>query len=227
MNKKALYKITYGLYIVCSSSKERFNGQVANTLIQVCSEPVILSVAINKNNYTHELIKESGYFTATVLQKDTSLSFIGNFGFKSGRLVNKFDGVKYQISDNGLPIVIDNGVAFFEAKVIDSLAVHTHTIFLGEVINADLIEELDVMTYAYYQEVKRGTTPRSAPSYIEKGVDTPMIKKYKCSICGYIYDPQLGDPDGGIKPGIPFEELPDGWVCPICGAGKDQFELIN
>jgi rubredoxin len=84
------------------------------------------------------------------------------------------------------------------------------------------------MTYAYYHQVKRGTTPKSAPSYVEdvKKVATSIIK-YKCNICGYIYDPEAGNPDGGIKPGTPFEKIPDSWACPVCGAAKDIFAKLE
>ena len=84
------------------------------------------------------------------------------------------------------------------------------------------------MTYAYYHQVKRGTTPKTAPSYIEERKEAvSKMAKYECTVCGYIYDPELGDPDGDIKPGTPFEEIPDDWVCPVCGASKDQFEKIK
>ena len=80
------------------------------------------------------------------------------------------------------------------------------------------------MTYAYYHQVKRGTTPRIAPRYIEEKKEAPEMAKYRCTVCGYIYDPELGDPDGGIKPGTPFEEIPGDWVCPVCGATREEFE---
>lgn len=226
MNTKALYNISYGLYIVCSVSGEKMNGQVANTVIQVCSEPVVISVALNKNNYTHELIGSSKLYSASVLSKDTPLSFIGNFGFKSGREINKFQNVNYKLTQNKLPVVLDHTLAYIEARVIDQFDVKTHTLFIGEVLDADIIREGEPLTYAYYQQVKRGTTPKSAPSYIEKKEEKPVSAKYKCSVCNYIYDPALGDADGGIKPGTPFEALPESWVCPICGASKDQFEKI-
>ncbi len=100
----------------------------------------------------------------------------------------------------------------------------THTIFVGELIGADVIKEGEPMTYAYYHQVKRGTTPKTAPSYVKEKKEVAEVPKYKCTVCGYIYDPELGDPDGGIKPGTPFEEIPDDWVCPVCGAAKDEFE---
>jgi len=104
----ALYSISYGLYIVCSGSRDRINGQVANTVIQVSAHPPTLSVCINKENYTHELIQESGVFTVSVLAKDTPLSFIGNFGFKSGRDGNKFEGITYKTGATGAPVVLEH-----------------------------------------------------------------------------------------------------------------------
>ena len=227
MNAKALYLISYGLYLAGSKKGDKLNAQVVNTVIQVCSEPVKIAVAINRNNYTHELITVSKAFTAAILSKETPLSFIGSFGFRSGRDVNKFEGVNYKLSENKLPIVLDNTLAYLEAKVVNQIDVGTHTVFIGDLVDADIIKDGEPMTYAYYQQVKRGTTPKSAPSYVAvKKEETPKMAKYKCGVCGYIYDPELGDPDGGIKPGTPFEKIPDSWVCPVCGAAKDQFEKI-
>ncbi len=227
MNIKALYLISYGLYLVGSKKGDKLNAQVANTVIQVCSEPVKLAVAINKNNYTHELINDSKAFTVSILSKDTPLSFIGDFGFKCGRDVDKLKNVNYKLSRNNLPIVLDYTLGYFEARVISQVDVGTHTLFIGELIDADIVKEGEPMTYAYYQQVKRGTTPKAAPSYIEqKKEETPKMAKYQCKVCGYIYDPELGDPDSNIKPGTSFEKLPDDWVCPVCGAAKDQFEKM-
>lgn len=226
MNKKALYNISYGLYIVCSRKGDKINGQIANTVVQVCSEPPMISVAINAGNYTHEFIDASKMFSASILARETPLSFIGNFGFKSGRDIDKFAGVNYIMSDNKIPIVTDYALAYLEAKVVNKIDVGTHTIYIGELVDADVIREGEPITYAYYQQVKRGTTPKSAPSYIETKKESKKMDKYECSVCGYIYDPELGDPDGGIKPGTPFEEIPDSWVCPVCGAAKEQFKKI-
>ena len=228
MNLKALYKLGYGLYVVCSKKRDRFNGQIANTVIQITSEPPTIAVSINRNNLTHEFIAESKVLTVSVLSKDTPLSFIGHFGFKSGRDIDKLEGVNYKIGETQAPIVTDNALAYLEARVIQQVAVGTHTIFVGELVGADVIKEGEPMTYAYYHQVKRGTTPKTAPSYIEeKKVAAVKAPKYRCTVCGYIYDPELGDPDGGIKPGTPFEEIPDDWVCPVCGAAKSDFERID
>ena len=228
MDLKALYSISYGLYVIGSRMGDRINGQIANTVIQVSSHPPTISVWINKENLTHEFIKDSGVFTVSVLSKDTPLSFIGRFGFKSGRDIDKFDGISYKIGQTKAPIALDYSVAFLEAKVIRDVDVETHTDFIGELVGAEVLSDGEPMTYAYYHKVRRGTTPKTAPSYIEekKGEGIKM-EKYKCTVCGYVYDPEQGDPEGNIEPGTSFEDLPDDWVCPVCGAMKDEFERIE
>lgn len=225
MDLKALYKISYGLYVVTSRKGDRLNGQIANTVFQITSEPPAIAVSINRSNLTWEFIKESGVFAVSVLAQDTPLPFIGNFGFKSGREVNKLEGINYKPGVTKAPVVIDNAVACLEARVTGSLDGGTHTIFVGELVSAEVLNDKPPMTYDYYHQVKRGTTPKTAPSYIaEKKEVTPGMDKYQCTVCGWVYDPELGDPDGGIAPGTPFEKLPDNWVCPVCGAAKSEFQ---
>jgi len=146
MDATALYSISYGLYVVCSGTPDKLNGQIANTVIQVSAHPPTLSVCINKENLTHELIKESGVFTVSVLSKDTPLSFIGNFGFKSGRDTNKLEGIDYKIGETGAPIVLDNAIAYFEVKVTSQTGVATHTDFIGELVNAEVLSKDEPMT---------------------------------------------------------------------------------
>jgi len=167
MNTKALYNLSYGLYVVASEKQGKLNAQIANTVIQVPSEPPAIAVCINKQNLTHEFITESKVFTASILSQDTPLSFIGHFGFKSGREVDKLKDVNYKLGEAKAPIVLDHSVAYLEAKVINQVDVGTHTIFIGEVVGADVLGEGEPMTYAYYHQVKRGTTPKTAPSYIK------------------------------------------------------------
>ncbi len=213
---------------MASKKEGKLNGQIANTVFQVCSEPPVIAVAINRQNLTHQFITESKVFTVSILSQDTPLSFVGHFGFKSGREVDKLKDIDYKLGETKAPIVVDNTLAYLEAKVISQIDVGTHTIFIGEVVSADIVKEGEPMTYAYYHQVKRGTTPKTAPSYVEERKEAaPKMAKYKCTVCGYIYDPELGDPDGGIKPGTPFEEIPDDWVCPVCGASKDKFEKVE
>jgi len=228
MNHKALHSLSYGLYVISSRKGDRFNGQIANTVFQVMSEPPTIAVCINKQNLTHEFITGSKVFVVSILSQDTPLSFIGHFGFKSGREIDKLKDVNYKLGETKAPIILDHTIAYLEARVTNQVEVETHTIFIGELVGADVLKADEPMTYAYYQQVKRGTTPRTAPSYIEERKETvSKMAKYECTVCGYVYDPQLGDPDGGIKPGTPFEKLPDDWVCPVCGASKDQFKKMK
>ena len=228
MNLQALHRFSYGLNIVCSKKDGKFNGQIANTVFQVCAEPPIIAAALNKQNLTNEFVSASKVLAVSILSQETPLGFIGSFGFKTGRDVDKFKGVNYKMGETGVPIVLDNTLAYIEAKVINRMDVSTHTIFVGEIVAADVIEEGELMTYAYYQQVKRGTTPKTAPTYIQENKEAATkMAKYKCSVCGYIYNPELGDPDGHVKPGTPFEKLPDDWVCPVCGASKDQFDKLD
>jgi len=228
LNPEALHKISYGLYII-TSGKDRYNGQIANTVFQMTSEPLIIAVCINKQNYTHELIKQTNVFAVSVLSKSAPLRLIGSFGFRYGRNLDKFEGIDYKIGKTGTRIVLDNSIAYIEAAVIGEVDAGTHTLFMGRVIDSEILSDEEPMTYAYYHEVKRGTTPSSAPTYLktEATMEAKKMAQYTCTVCGYIYDPEKGDPDSGIKPGTPFEELPDTWVCPVCGATKDQFEKTD
>ena len=229
MDPKTLHKISYGLYVICSKNGDKINGQIANALFQVTSEPPTIAVSINKQNLTHEFIKKSNCFTVSILSENTPLSFIGNFGFKSGRDIDKFKDVEYKLGENQVPLIIDNALACIEAKVIDNIDVGTHTIFVGNVEDAEILSEDKPMTYEYYHKVKGGFSPKTAPTY-SSIVDKEMKKeekkmgKYVCKVCGYVYDPKKGDPSKGIDPGTKFEDLPDDWVCPVCGASKTDFE---
>lgn len=154
--------------MVSSRKGDRFNSQISNTVVQITSEPPTIAVSINKQNLTHAFIQESQVFTASILCQDTPLSFIGRFGFKSGRDMDKLEGINYKVGVTGAPVVIDNAVAYLETKVIQAVSVGTHTIFVGELVAAEVISDKELMTYAYYHLVKRGTTPKTAPSYIKE-----------------------------------------------------------
>jgi flavin reductase (DIM6/NTAB) family NADH-FMN oxidoreductase RutF/rubredoxin len=239
MDPRALYKIGYGMYVVGAHKGDKLNAQIANTVFQISSEPPTVAVSINKKNLTHEYIHESKAFAAAVLFQDTPLAFVGQFGFKSGRDINKLDGIKYKTGATGSPVVLDNAVSYIEAKVAQEVDAGTHTIFIGQVVEGEVLSDKPTLTYEYYRQVKQGTTPKTAPSYVEVKKEAPApapppvakaaatMAKYKCQVCGYIYDPAQGDPDGGIKPGTAFEDIPDSWVCPVCGADKSQFEKVS
>jgi rubredoxin/flavin reductase (DIM6/NTAB) family NADH-FMN oxidoreductase RutF len=235
LNPQAFWSITYGLYIITSHLGDKLSGQVANTVVQVTAKPARISVAINKKNLTHEYIDNSGVYAVSILDQSTPMKLIGLFGFKSGRDVDKLSQVSFRTGISGCPLVTENAISVLEAKVIYGIDVGTHTLFIGDVIAAEVLGEGTPLTYAFYHEMKKGKTPENAPTYQqptkevkqeskEKGED---MKKYECSVCGYIYDPSAGDPDNGVAPGTSFAELPDDWVCPVCGAAKSQFEPVS
>jgi ferric-chelate reductase [NAD(P)H] len=164
MDQRALWSISYGLYVVSSCDDGSANGQIANTVFQVAAEPPRMGVAINKLNYTHELISKSGVICASVLAADAPMKFIGLFGFRSGRDVDKFAEVETMIGNTGCPCVTEHAVSIFEAKVFGSIDVGTHTLFVADVISGKVLKDMDPMTYATYHQMK-GKAPKTAPTY--------------------------------------------------------------
>jgi flavin reductase (DIM6/NTAB) family NADH-FMN oxidoreductase RutF/rubredoxin len=229
MNFESFFKITYGLYIVSSSSNGKSNGYIANAVFQVTAEPPQLAVACNKDNFTSGIIKSSGKFSVSVLQKDAKPELIGAFGYKSGKDTEKFNDFGFVTTDNGIPVLVEDCVAWFGCEVVQTFDVGTHLIFIGKISDGEMINESgEPLTYSYYREVKKGKAPKNAPTYIapdklEKHKNDKKI--YVCPSCGYEYNPEVGDPDSGIPPGIAFEDLPVDWVCPVCGMEKADFEL--
>ncbi len=168
MDLTALYNISYGIYIVSSKKVDRINGQIANTVFQTTSEPATIAVSINKKNLTHEYISESKIFTVSVLEQETDMKFIGRFGFRSGRDEDKFTGINYKIGVTGAPIVTDNSLAYMEIEVIMEMDAGTHTLFLGKIVEAENIKKGIPLTYDYYHQIKKGVSPKNAPTYISK-----------------------------------------------------------
>jgi ferric-chelate reductase [NAD(P)H] len=171
MNTKALHKISYGLYVVTSIKDTHLNGQIANAVVQVTSEPPTIAASINRNNLTWEYIKSSRVFAVSVLCEDTPMVFIGRFGFRSGRDTDKFKGIDYRIGVTGAPIVLENAVAFMEVRVTQEIDVGTHTIFVGELVDADVISDKVCLTYEHYHQIKGGKTPKAAATYVEETKD--------------------------------------------------------
>ncbi|WPC39721.1 rubredoxin [Clostridium sp. JS66] len=230
IDNKAFYKLSYGLYIVSSISDGKLNAQIANSVFQITSDPAMVAVSINKQNLTHEYIQKSKLIGVSALSVETPMDQVARFGFRSGRDTNKFEGISYKLGESGVPIIEDSTASYFELKVEKEVDVFTHTIFICKVLNAELLKDIDSMTYQYYQDIKRGKISKTPVSQnenktepIKLSKDTP---KYKCTVCGYIYDPSVGDPDSGILPGTLFEDIPDNWFCPICGVTKDSFEKM-
>jgi flavin reductase (DIM6/NTAB) family NADH-FMN oxidoreductase RutF/rubredoxin len=221
INYEALFKVSYGLYIVCSGSKEKGNGYISNTVFQVTSDPPRFATCCNKDNHTANMISDSGVFSVSVLQQDAGVRTIGTFGYKSGKDADKLNGMEVRYGETGVPIVLNDAIAYLEFKVQESIDVGTHLMFIGELINAEVLdEEVDPLTYLHYRKVKKGVAPKNAPTYIdksklEKTAKKEVFAKYECPACGYIYDDEKED--------MKFADLPEDWVCPVCGEDKSDF----
>ena len=214
MDKKVLRNLSYGVYVVTSRDKDKNVGCIANSIMQVTSNPSVIAVSINHDNYTNKVIKENNKFGVSILKETTDAKIIGTFGFKSSKDTDKFEGINFkEIME--IPVLEDT-CGYMVCKVIETMETSTHTIFLGEVINADDYSEENAMTYKYYHENLKGSSPKNAPTYEETStsqVDKESKKrKWRCSICGYIHE---------------ADELPDDFKCPICGVGKEYFELVE
>ena len=214
MDKKVLRNLSYGVYVVTSRDKDKNVGCIANSIMQVTSNPSVIAVSINHDNYTNKVIKENNKFGVSILKETTDAKIIGTFGYKSSKDIDKFDGIKFkEILE--IP-VLENTCGYMVCKVIDTMETSTHTIFLGEVIEADDYSTENAMTYKYYHENLKGSSPKNAPTYEETSTSQvnkeSKKRKWRCSICGYIHE---------------ADELPDDFKCPICGVGKECFELVE
>lgn len=224
---QALWDISYGLYIITAADGKKLNGQIANTVIQVTLFPPQVAVSIHKDNLTHQYIQKSKMFGVSVLEQDTSMKFIGTWGFKSGREINKFENIEYVLTDQNVPLVKDYALSLLETKLVKEVDVGTHSVFIGEIISSRIIKKGDALTYDYYQKVHKGKASKNAPTF--KGNQVVNItnqnfeKQYICDVCGYIYDPEKGDTKQNVSVGTLFDDIPEDWLCPICGVGKDKF----
>ena len=165
MNLDTLFNICYGLYVVSSKKGKKINAQLANTVFQITPDPATIAISIAKQNLTHKFIKESKIFTVSIISNKWSMIEIGRFGFRSGRDIDKFADCNYKIGKNGAPIILDDTVGYIECKVINSLNAGSHTIFLGEVTEAENLSDLTPMTYDYYHKTLRGKEPKNAPTF--------------------------------------------------------------
>lgn len=240
---RSFHKLSYGLYIISSAYEGKMAGYAGNTAFQVTAEPMVIAVSCNKNNFTSGIIQKSKVFSMSVLQKDLDISIIGDFGFKSTKNFDKFSKWSYKTGTLGIPVVTESCVATFECKVFNEVDCGSHILFFGEVVEAEKLNDNPPLTYEYYHEHYKMLAPKNAPTYIDpekltdnkapKAKESPKeestgasMAEHICIICGYTYDPELGDPDHGIPPGTPFEDLPEEYTCPVCGAGKDFFKEI-
>ena len=232
INFDTFFKVSYGLYLVSAKYQDTKAGYVANTVFQVTAKPPKFGISCNKDNFAAEIIKQNGAFAFSVLSEKASMSLIGNFGYRSSHEIDKFRGVNYFIGETGSPIITDSCLAWFDCKLTDTFDVGTHLLFIGEVIASDLIDSATKsLTYLYYREVMKGFSPKNAPTYLDKihiREEIPSKERenelWQCQLCHYTYESEKGDPISGIEPGTRFEDLPDDWCCPICGADKSLFE---
>lgn len=244
MKLKAFHKLSYGVYIVASQHQGKKVGYIANTAFQVTSQPEQIAISCHKNNQSTRVILDAGMFSLSVLKQDINLKMIGDFGFMSSADLDKFKGVNYITAQTGAPIVMDGTVAWFDCRVVKTVDLGTHYLVIGEVLDADEISDEDPLTYKYYREHYKMLSPKNSPTYIDKTVldaekalggeeikeEEPEHehvfdgKSYVCVICGYVYDPEEGDPSIGIPPGTPFSDLPADYRCPICNAAKEYFQ---
>ena len=216
MNTNIFRSMSYGVYVTSTFDGERPTGCITNSIMQITSQPATIAVSVNHDNYTNGCIEKSGKFAFSILAENSDSSLIGTFGFKSGRDTDKFADVDYEVVE-GAPVV-KGTCGYVVCRVIQKMETETHTVFLGEVIAAEVYDEkASAMTYAYYHNVIRGKSPKNAPTYIPEEktqVTEDAKKKYKfvCQVCGYEYE---------------GTELPADFTCPICGVGPDKFDKVE
>lgn len=204
MNKKAMFNLTYGLFVLTSAAQGRDGGCIINTAGQVTSEPNRISIAVNKANYTEELVRGSGKFNISILSEEASFDTFRHFGFQSGRTVDKFADYKdCRRSANGLYYITAGTNSFISASVEKTLDLGTHTLFIASVDDMEVLSEAASATYAYYQsEIK----PKPAQP-ARQGITV-----WRCTVCGYTYE---------------GEELPADYICPLCKHPASDFEKVT
>jgi flavin reductase (DIM6/NTAB) family NADH-FMN oxidoreductase RutF/rubredoxin len=201
MNTKVMHDLTCGLYMLSSRDGEKRGGCIINTVMQVTSKPLRITITVNKQNNTHDLIQASGVFAVSLLDQSAPFGLFQHFGFQSGRDVDKFAGLNAQEDCNGVPYLTWASCGYLSCKVVSSMDLGTHTQFLADVVDCDRLEGAEPLSYSYYQ-----TSIKPKP---EK---KPEVKGWRCTICGYIYE---------------GEELPEDYVCPLCKHGPEAFEKIT
>ncbi|MGI6042472.1 MAG: flavin reductase [Candidatus Alectryocaccobium sp.] len=203
MDNKALFKLSYGIFMLATKDGEKINGCITNTCIQVANDPTRVAISVLNSNYTCDLIKNSGVFAISILDKNCTFDTIKHFGYQSGRDVDKFADINASFDENGIPYITENVSSVVTGKVLEKHELGTHTLFIAEVTDARMITGEAPLTYDYYQS---NVKPKPAAVNAEK-----KIKAWRCKICGYIYE---------------GSDLPKDFVCPLCGHGAEDFEPI-
>ena len=200
INTKAVFNISYGLYVVTSYDGKNHNGLIVNTVMQLTDSPTRVGACINKVNYSHDVIKETGIMNVNCLTQSAPFETFKRFGFQSGKDVNKFEGESVKTSENGLAVLSENINAFISLNVSDYIDLDTHGLFICDVTESEVLSDEEAVTYTYYQK------------NIKPKPEAQKKKGYVCKICGYVYE---GDP------------LPDDFICPWCKHGAADFEEIK
>lgn len=206
MNNKTMYNLTYGLFVLTASENGKDNGCIINTAIQVTSEPQRISIAVNKANLTHDMILHTKKFTVSIISEDADFSLFQRFGFQSGRDVDKFAGfTDYKRSYNETNIITKGTNGYISAWVQETVDLGSHTLFIAEVTDMDVLSNVPSVTYGYYQN-----NIKPKPQSVGKTEDGKTI--WRCVVCGYEY---VG------------EELPEDFICPVCKHPASDFEKVT
>lgn len=201
MDDKAMYKLTYGLFILTAKEDGKDNGCIVNTVTQVTTNPNRIIVAVNKQNYTHDMIVRTGEFNVSILTEKSKFDTYKHWGFQSGRDTDKTETVEFERSGNGIIYIMEETNAFLSAKVVSATDLGTHTLFLADVTDGAVFSDDPSVTYAYYQA---NIKAKPAPADKKKG--------FICTVCGYIYE---------------GETLPDDFICPWCKHPASDFKPIE
>ena len=204
MDPKALYNLSYGVFILGTKDGEKNNACITNTCFQAAANPVRLAISVINQNFTCQMIKNSGVFTLSVLDKTCSFDTIKRFGYSSGRDTDKFKDFDFSYGNNGCPVVKKEVCSILECKVVSSVDLGTHTLFIAELTDSEVVSSNEPLTYAYYQS-------NIKPQKQETPQTPKKIKGWRCKICGYEYD---------------GAELPPDYECPLCGHPAEDFEPI-
>ena len=204
MDKKSVYKLSYGLFVLTASEGDKDNGCIVNTVIQLTSDPMQIAVTVNKGNLTHDMIKNTGKFNVSVIDNTAPFELFKYFGFQSGRDSMKFgtlDSYKFapKYADNGLLYVSAYANAFMSGKVVKEIDLGTHTMFVAQMTDGEVLSDKPSMTYEYYL-----VSVKPRPEQKKTG--------WVCKVCGSVYEGDV---------------LPDDFVCPICRHGAADFEKIG
>lgn len=203
MDKKAMYHLTYGLFVLTARLGEKDNGCIINTTGQVTSTPNRISITVNKDNLTHDLVKESGKFNISILSERATFDLFKHFGFQSGREVDKFDGyTACKRSENGLYYITEGTNAYISATVEQAIDLGSHTMFIASVDDMEVLASDPSASYAYYQ-----SSIKPKPEKKDAGGKTV----WRCTVCGYVYEGDV---------------LPDDFVCPLCKHPASDFEKV-